>query len=329
MTSSQSSQALSRRSLSFAGVLEHALTAAQIDVVWENPGASWGAKNFDEYDVVLAGVAPVHSLTASKAYSILALIDTLYDTGKLRLFVDAPEPSKIHAGLRSIQKDSSRLVKPLYSARKDYGQVVDDQKIRKKVLSGIEILASKNWPRTFYPGLPIDQGIASAAGIPKTMSDSLVKINADSMFIHSSAPLNPGRSNYWVITAKNSKWYDEVTCHLKYPTRQAKQHRTWTDADVVAGVESSIGVLIGPHDDKLLWWSPLFIYAMNTLTPVATEWRLSNCIGKDWNHLAVAIEEMSTIDRYEVAAAQREQYLDIVRDPASVVQHLTEQLGVL
>lgn len=329
MTASQSSQALSRRGLSFAGVLEHVLASAQVDVHWDSPSVSWTAKNFDEYDAVLAGVAPVHSLTANKAYGVLALIDTLYGTKKLRLFIDAPEPSKIHAGLRSVKKDSSRLVKPLYSARKDYSRVVEDKKTREKVLSGIEILASKNWPKTFYPGLPIDQSIANASGIPKTMSDSLVKINADSMFIHGDAPLNPERSNYWVTTMKSSKWYDDVTCHLKYPTRHAKQHRTWTDADITNCIADSIGTLIGPHDDKLLWWSPLFIYAMNTLTPIATEWRLSNAIGKDWNHLAVAIEEMSVIDRYEVAVAQREQYLDIVREPASVVQHLIEQLGVL
>ncbi len=55
MTASQSSYSLSRRNVSFAGMLNDALVESNVEVVWADPAVSWTAEHFDEYDSVLVG----------------------------------------------------------------------------------------------------------------------------------------------------------------------------------------------------------------------------------------------------------------------------------
>lgn len=328
MTAVQSSRTLSARNFSFAGSITSALTNKSTEVVWADPTIEWSAKNYDQYDAVLAGVAPVLSMTANKAYGILGLIDTLYGTDKLRLFVDAPEPTKIHASLRSVEKDKSRLVKPLYSLRKEYKEVLKNEKAKEKIFRGVDILLSEKWPKTLYPSLPISQKVSDSPGIPSTMSDSFVGVNLDSLHIMQKISVHADRQNYWVVDNPKSRWCVDVLDHLMYPTNAAREHRTWTDEHVLKHIAGALGVLVGPHDDKLLWWSPRFIQAINTLTPVATEWRLASEIGSAWNHLAAGLEQMSAVDRYEIASSQREQYLDKLHGIDRSVSELKKEIGI-
>lgn len=328
MTASQSSYSLSRRNVSFAGVMNDALVESNVDVVWADPAVSWTAKHFDEYDSVLVGVAPVLSMTANKAYGVLAAIETLYESKKLRLFVDAPEPSKIHASLRSIEKDASRLTKQLYSSRKEYKEITKNNKAKDKVSRGVSLLLSEKWPITIYPALPIDQKVSDSPGIPESMSSSFSGVSLDSLLVGQNMSINTSRQKYWVIENPKTKWCSDVLEHLMYPSNAAKENRTWTDAHVRENIASSLGVIIGPHDDKLLWWSSRFAQAMNTLTPVVTEWRLASKIGEAWNHLASGLEHMSVLDRYEIAAAQRDQYMGSVPGAYESIQQLKKEIGI-
>lgn len=328
MTASQSSYSLSRRNASFAGMLNDALVESSVEVVWADPAVSWTAKHFDEYDSVLVGVAPVLSMTANKAYGVLAAIETLYGSKKLRLFVDAPEPSKIHASLRSIEKDNSRLTKQLYSMRKEYKEIMKNAKAKDKVIRGASLLLSEKWPTTIYPALPIDQKVSDSSGIPESMGSSFSGVNLDSMLVKQNMSINTNRQKYWVIDSPKTKWCAGVLEHLMYPSTAARENRTWTDAHVQDNIASSLGVIIGPHDDKLLWWSSRFAQAMNTLTPVATEWRLASKIGEAWNHLASGLEQMSVLDRYEIAVAQRDQYMNSVPGTYESVQQLKKEIGI-
>lgn len=328
MTAVQSSRTLSTRNFSFAGSITSALTDKKTEVVWADPTIELSAKHYDQYDAVLAGIAPVLSLTASKSYGVLALIDTLYGSDKLRLFVDAPEPTKIHASLRSVEKDKSRLVKPLYSLRKEYKEVLKNKKAKEKIFRGADILLSQKWPKTLYPSLPIPQKVSDSPGVPSTMSDSFTGINLDSLHITQQISTRADRQNYWVIDNPKARWCVDVLDHLMYPANAAKEHRTWTDEHVLRHIAGALGVIVGPHDDKLLWWSPRFIQALNTLTPVATEWRIASEIGSAWNHLAAGLEQMSAVDRYEIASAQREQYLNKLDGIDRSISELKKEIGI-
>jgi len=321
MTAQQSSQKLSAKNTTFAGMIASALSSSGIDVVWQDPQMVWTVKDVAEYDAVLLGVAPVLSLTASKSYGILSLIYNMYGSTKLTLFVDAPEPARIHASLRAVERNNDQLFKDLYSLRPGFRTAN-----KKSVLRGADILLRKSWPKTIYPALPIDQSIFSSPGIPENMGSSFVGVNIDALSITNKTSIHSTKSNYWVADNLKTKWMSDVSRHLMYPARLAKQSKAWTDAQVEENIATSVGLLSGLADDKLLWWSPRIVQALNACVPVATEWRLASRIGNAWNHLAAGIEEMSIIDRHELAVTQRDQYLSTIPSMEKAVDLLVEEI---
>ena len=324
MTAPQSSKSLNEKNTSFAGAICKILEYSGVEVVWRDPQVGWTIDDVAEYDAVLLGVAPVLSLTANKSYGVLSLIDTMKNDERLCLFIDAPEPSKIHASLRSASKDySSRLFKDLYSKRKDFKIALD----LPKIVNAADYLLHEKWPTTLYPELPWNSKSFSATGLPAGVTDSFVGINVDSFYITESTKVEE-RSNRWAVESLKSSWVAKTSENLMFPSVPVRVARTDGDAEAITAISKSIGLLIGPHSDKITWWSPRFFQALNTLTPIATEWRISSAIGNSWSHLAAGIEQMSSIDRYELAVAQREQYADAIPTPYEVITQLQKEMRI-
>lgn len=326
MTASQSSSVYSERSVTFIGSVARALRDAGITVDWQVPSMS--RDEIDKYDKVIVGVAPVLSLAANRSFSALSLIESLWDSEKLTMFIDAPEPGKIHASLRSIAKNPDSLTKPLYSRRPGYSAIATDKKYASKVAQIIEILTNEKWKNTLVPILPWSTTEKSLAGLPKTITESCVGINVDSIALEQISDKNMPRYNQWVVENEHTKWIKNSSKVLVYPCTPAKTKRTDGDAAVLDAMSSSIGVLIGPHDDKVLWWSSRFAQAMNTRTPIATEWRDSHVIGDAWSHLASGIEEMNIEDRYELSTAQRSQYIESIPNKQQLTDTLLKELKI-
>jgi hypothetical protein len=308
MTASQTSENLSKRTLSFSSALVDILRSEGVQVDWKDVSVHQSAIDINQYDAVILGIAPVLSLSANKPYGVLSLINELKNSDKLTLLVDAPEPSKIHASLRSVCSDHEKLTKSLYSRRKEYLQVTSNKKVLKNVISGAEFLLSQKWPTTLYPSFPWSPARFTATGLPESATDSFCGISIDKFYMTNSVKIDATRANRWVAESVGTKWTNSVCSSLMYPVGPVKEHRMWSDADAQTNISNAVGTLVGPCDDKLLWWSPRFFQSMNTLTPVATEWRTSEVLGNAWNHLAAGIEQLSTIDRHELAVWQREQY---------------------
>jgi hypothetical protein len=327
MTAPQASKTLNEKTVSFAGVLAQILESAGIDVVWETPSITSTKKDFDQYDTVIVGLAPVLSLTANRAYTALATIDTLKSTKKLITFIDAPEPSKIHASLRAVRRDGASLIKPLYSKRLDYKTVVQNEKHRKRISATAVSLANNNWVKTIYPVLPWDFGEISTAGFPENAAKSCVGVNVDSFLLGQQSDVRV-REQRWIFDTPTSKWTKVTANHLTLPGDSAKTKRSDTDLHIVDKIAKSTGILIGPHDDKLLWWSPRFAQSMNVMTPIATEWRLSSKIGSAWSYLASGIEEMSDEDRRELAHAQYQQYANAAPSRSETVKTIVKEIGI-
>lgn len=326
MTASQSSSVYSERSATFIGSIADALRSAGIAVDWQAAELDGGA--IKSYDHVLVGVAPILSLAANKSFSALTLIESLWKTDKLTLFIDAPEPAKIHASLRSATKSPESIVKPLYARRPGYSKLKSDKKHANKVFSLVESMTHDKWNKTLIPMLPWSSVDASTHGVPQNIASSCVGINVDSYILNGSVSSGEHRYNQWVVEAPNTKWIKNTSSSLMFPTVRAKIKKTDIDKNVIENMQSSIGVLIGPHDDKILWWSSRFAQAMNTATPVATEWRSSSMIGDSWSHLACGIEEMSQADREELSSFQREQYTKNIPGKEQVAELLLKELGI-
>lgn len=324
MTAPQSSKSLNEKNISFAGAICKILEYSGVEVVWQDPQVGWTIDNVAEYDAVLLGIAPVLSLTANKSYGILSLIDTMKNDQRLCLFIDAPEPSKVHASLRSASKDySSRLFKEFYSKRKDFKIAVD----LPKIVDAADYLLNEKWPTTLYPTLPWNAEHFSATGLPENVTSSFVGISVDSFYIEHSSKVKE-RSNRWAVESLRSSWIAKTSENLMFPNIATKHAKTDGDAEAVDVISKSIGLLIGPHDDKITWWSPRFFQAINTQTPVATEWRAASTIGNSWSHLAAGIEQMSSIDRYELAAAQREEYAEAIPTPHETLTRLHKEMRI-
>lgn len=324
MTASQSSSVYSERSVTFVGSIARALRESGATVDWQVPSMS--SKDIEKYDKVLVGVAPVLSLAANRSFTSLALIESLWKSDKLVLFIDAPEPGKIHASLRSINKNPDSLIKSLYARRPGYSAITTDKAHADKIAKIIETLTYEPWRKTLIPVLPWSTAKKSLIGLPQNIVDACVGVNADSFILDQLHDKNMPRYNQWVVENEKTKWAKNLTNVLVYPSVPAKTKRTQSDVAVLDAMSSSTGVLLGPHDDKILWWSSRFAQAMNTRTPVATEWRDSHVIGDAWSHLASGIEEMNIEDRHELSTAQRLQYIENTPNKQEVIDILLKEL---
>ena len=326
MTASQSSSAYSDRSATFIGSVARALRENGVIVDWQVPSMS--SKDIQAYDKVLVGVAPVLSLAANRSFAALSLIESLWNSDKLLMFIDAPEPGKIHASLRSITKNPDSLTKSLYSRRPGYSAIVSDRNHADKIAKMIETLTHEKWKKTLIPMLPWSDVNSSLVGLPQNVVDSCIGINIDSFILDQLHDKNMPRYNQWVVENENTKWVKTSAKVLVYPGIPAKTKRAQGDAAVLDAMSSSTGVLIGPHDDKVLWWSSRFAQAMNTRTPVATEWRNSHTIGDAWAHLASGIEEMNIEDRHELSTAQRLQYIESIPNKQEITDTLLKEMEI-
>lgn len=327
MTAPQSSRRLGLTSTSFASILYDLLMDSGCDVSWQDAQGTWTIDDLAKYDAVILGIAPILSLSANKAYSILSLIDTLKDDKRLLLFIDAPEPAKVYASLKSASKDyNTRLFKPFYSKRKDY----NTEAIASKVATAIEHLLSKKWPTILCPMLPWDTNQSISNNLPEVMSTSIVGVHVDACYLLGGAQLatNSRRAMHWTAESPRSAWTVDVAKNLMYPHIAIKTGKISSDTVSINAISNGIGMLFSPHGDKKTWWSPRVRQALYTLTPVVTEWRLAGAIGSAWTHLAAGIEEMSHIDRYELAVVQREQYNNSLPKMKDVAMQVLKEAGI-
>jgi hypothetical protein len=308
MTSSHTSDLTNKRSLGYAGILYGVLTDAGHNVLWDNPEIGWDDNYLDTFDSVLCGISPLGSLTANRVYGALNVIDAMYDSHKLTLFFDAPEPSLIATSLRSVYTKPENLTKDLYSKRKFFNEATEPEHAA-RLYSAVQRLVEDQWPITLYPDLPWKQADFMPS-MPSGLQDRLLGMNLDAHILERDSDDSLDRSNHWVTDSVSSPWVSKTAQGLIRTITPLVSGISKTDDIVRAQLLGSSGALVSPYKRSGTWWTPLYAHAMNTTTPVATEWRESSNIGPAWNLLASQIEAMSPAERNEVARVQRGSYLD-------------------
>jgi len=311
-TSAHHSYSLGMKNVSFSTQLVRALVSLGYVVDQVEPDPACTQSELDAYDRVFVGLASPISVASNSAYGALATIDKAARSKSLVMFIDSPEPSKITAGLRAAQRSDSALFKPFYSKRKFYNEVVNDKKIKRSISLAIDLLLNREWPTTLFPALPWSDD--DIQGLPEASRGRLVGLNMDAAYIKATkiSDVQATRRNVWAVDDVGARWTTDTVKTLRLPHESMKENKGSTDSDVHRKLSTSLGALICPQRDKNPWWSPRYFQAMNASTPIATDWKLSACVGSAWTHLAAGIEELSAIDRYELAVSQKEQYLDII-----------------
>lgn len=329
MTSSQSSASANLRTLQFSGVLADILEKAGHDVHQDIPSIEWDREFLDEYDAVLVGVSPVTSISANYSYGGLSVINELKGSDKLTLFIDAPEPHQIFSSLRSIDATPENIVKPFYSSRRDYYEAKDPE-VKKRLLSAVDYLLNDNWAVCLYPELPWGNHYKVCAQVGENAAKALQPISVDS-YVLSDIGKNTVekaviKKNIWVASDISSSWTKRVAANAKFPFTAAKESFKSSDLVLKEKLESSSGAAISPHGRNGSWWTPMFAYAMNSLTPIVTDWRDSSALGDAWNYIAPAVEELDPFDRIDLSFSQKEQYADKIPSRSAVLANLESQL---
>ena len=321
MSAPQASSSSNKKSLTFAGVLDKVLTSAGHEVTWASPSVYMTKESLDKFDAVLVGISPLTSVGANRVYGALSVINALKDTDKLTLFVDTPTPSQIEVSLRAVITNPETLTKSFFSYRKEYSNVIADKDLLNSVLSGAKYLYENDWATTLYPKLPWKSDIKLAPNA-KT---NLVGVNLDSHIILET-DVESDRRAKWVIDNLTTTWAKSTTAALSLPNSLMKWNKGWTDEQVAEQILRSIGAIVSPDKRDGTYWSYRYIQAINSNTPVVTDWKESHLIGDAWNILATNIESMSQEKRDLVAMAQRESYVANIPSKQQAVEILQNSI---
>lgn len=329
MTSSHTSESANARSLSYAGVLSHVLKQNGHEVIQEQPNVGWTREDLAQYDAVLVGISPLTSLSSNYVYGALSVIDVLLEDSKLKLFIDAPEPTRITSSLKAIAKTPDNLTKPFYSYRKGFAHATVPS-VAENLLDIVDLLLNEDWPTTLYPALPWDSRERVLKQLPRGADKGLVATNFDSYLISTQDTIDVEKRDKWVVDSYATNWVKYTADTLNHAVIPMKWNKGWDDAQVENQIASAIGALISPNPSGT-WWTYRYIQSMNMKTPVATDWRESD-IDISWIYLASRIEDMSPEDRHELSNIQTSAYLANVptrRDAATTLHNILFTLNTV
>ena len=308
-TAQQASARTAARVPTFASMMAESLTRDGNEVDFIEPSFALNKHYLSEYDIVLVGIAPPTSLSANKIYPAFAMANRARELGNLAVFIDAPDPYKIPASLKSCYLNISDLQKEFYSRRKQYKIFSSDKDLAEEVYQFVEHLHRNVWPTTLYPALPWSHPGAITSVIPNIENDKLFGINLDYQIFEESFVDSEKISDYWVADYPQTKWTKQTTETLVNrvaPVRNSKWDSTESIED---NIGNSMGLLASVHRAYEPWWSSYIPKTLSLGKPVATDWRYSSDLGTAWGVLASTIEDLTPRQRSELASNQRELYV--------------------
>jgi hypothetical protein len=326
MSASQASESANKKSLNFAGVLNKVLTEVGHDVTWVDPDINFSYEDLDSYDSILVGISPLTSLAANRLYGALSIIDLMWDSPKLKLFIDAPKVNQITFSIKSIHSNPESFTKSFFSYRKDFSLVTSDELLKTRLFGAVEKLMDQDWPDVIYPTLPWSTPGKIKSLLPPNLK-VLSGINLDSYLLQ-DLESEESRRDKWVADTHKTDWAKSTTASLIYPNSPMKWNKGWTDDQVLSQIEKSIGVLISPHKKDGTWWTYRYVQALNTLTPIATEWKESSKLGDAWEALASSIEAMHPENRRILAMAQKDLYKSYIPSKGLAGKILETTIGL-
>jgi hypothetical protein len=316
MTAQQANPESHLRAANYAGYLRKVLETGGHEVDWTDPEID---ADLGDYDYVIVGVAPITSLGANRAYGALSIIERLWDSKKLTILVDAPEPGKIDNSLQAIVDKPSNLTKEFFSYRKGFTEA-NDPVTRERLLKVVSWLHEKGWPRTLVPALPWHTAESMITQIPRGARQYSNGGDLESFVIADwlSEPVALDQERWSYQASSDKKWL-------------ARQGTTWDtiavpwssrapiDSQAASTMCSTAGTLIAPERTGT-WWNTRYAMSVALGVPVFTEWRESSTIGTAWATLPMVYESIDPEMRRYVARMQLEEYQNAIDDQSVVVK---------
>lgn len=325
MSSAHTSPKVHATSLGFYGALYRALTEiGGHEVAWGAADINLTKQDLDKFDAVLVGISAPTSVSANNAYGALNIINLLYGSPKLRLIVDSPQSWQIEQSLNSVLNNPESLIKDFYSKRPGY-QVAKTK--LPELIEACSILMKAEWPITVAPTLPWKSVESIEDVLPAGAKNKVVAINLDSLLINPENHYFMDRTDTWLTDRTDTEWSKKAANSVSSEIQNMKVSKKETDLDIELKIKTSLGVFISPQKRRGgTWWTYRYVQALNSGTPIATEWRESSRLGGDWSLLPPQIEDMSDIERSYLAAKQKASYTSKLPNKQDIINSLNNIL---
>lgn len=315
-TAQQASQRTAERFPTFASLMAEALKRNGDEVDFVEPSFRFTKQYLSIYDLVLVGIAPPTSVAANKVFPAFAMANRAKELNNLALFIDAPEPFKITASLKSCLTGKTSLLKDFYSKRRQFSVFKNDTEARTEVMDFIDFLFRKEWPVTLYPSLPWSSKLSIIADVPNISEENLFGVNLDYEIFEDvkANPIVGADGDYWVADYLTSKWTDSIAATLGRKVASIRSSAWSSEEEIEQNINSSIGTLVSVHRNSEPWWSPFIAKSLALKKPVITDWRYSSDIGPSWSVLGSTVELMTPEQRRELAEEQATSYMAHVQE---------------
>jgi len=278
------------------------------DVTWSAPKLSWTKTDLDQFDLIFLGLTPPTALSANKIYGAMHVLGLMFHSPKLRLVVDGQQIWQYKNSIELVKRDVSSLFTSFYSKRTDYSVAREDSN-RTYIDLASEYFKSEIWPTTYYPALPWTSSDRAVSALGFGTPQSFVGVNLDSLLIDIEPYSASGRQDYWSVDNDKGVWVKKLSRSLRNPVQPIKSSRVLSDTDAIASMRTSMGMLVAPQERGVgTWWTYRYIQALNSNTPIVTDWTDTSDYHPCWSHLGYQIEDMTSTQRTGVARDQLESY---------------------
>jgi hypothetical protein len=322
-TSSQGSIDAHNRTARFAGLLNSTLAYSSIDSTLNFCSMSTSTTDLENYDLVVAGISPVSSLSANKIYNVLNVIAQMKDTGRLKILLDAPEPHLVYQSLKSILVKPELLIKDLYSSREGYGLVSTDKNKFNELMSAVEFLLDGNYD-IITPSIPYYNFSREEYGVPT--GGNTFSYNFDSIFLDNLHYDKTAVAKYWLAENVKTKWAKSMGLTVSKPVLSVKRNAYETKYDYIYRMQNSYGFMLNTYKNGLPWWSANLMLALSCGVPVFSDWRHTGELGDCWSSLPYTVESMSAEERLILAQEQLKTYSEKLNSLDTVAKQVATQL---
>ena len=330
MSSGHTNESVHYSKLGFFGAMSKVISESlpQHSVDWKEPSVTWTKDDLEKYDRIFIGVIPPTSLSANKVYGALHLLSITSGDDRVSLVLDNPQLWQYRTSFASVARDPRILISKFYEKRSEHRLVKENQTLLESFAAISEKMASGNWHKTIYPGLPwkSDEAVAQSAGISR--DTSLVSVNLDSHLVNPGYEKPDMRDNNWVVDNPTTAWSKSMVSTLARNVDSMKQSKKEVDADILERLKASLGAMVSPQDRGVgTWWTYRYAQALNAGSPIITDWRETIEMSDAWGFLGYQVEEMSEARRNELAKTQKAAYLAAIPDRYVAAEKLDRLLN--
>ena len=278
-------------------------------IEWAVPSVSWSKEYLDQYDYVVVGFTPITSPSANKVYGALNVINLMYSSEKLIMVLDHPQLWQYKHGLNAVNSNPMSLFGNFYSKRREFSLAKSDENL-KNISEAVNKLLTVKWPKTIYPSLPWPTNREFYKYLGFAAEESLIPLNLDSFMLSITVHIDPAsRSDHWICDQPTSDWVKDISKLIEKPIKPVSEKLRVTDAETFQSVTEAMALLLPPQPRGVgVWWSSRIIQALQSGTPIVSDWKETSVLGPEWSILAYDLESQSPEDRSLIAKHQKISY---------------------